>query len=81
MRYIGALFPFISRERSIVLPFTFGPKVGLDGFDELCDWVVARSIDADLTPQKARELYEELISYIDNEVMANNPRWKRFRNS
>lgn len=81
LRYIGALFPFISRERSIVLPFTFGPKVGLDGFDELCDWVVARSIDADLTPQKARELYEELISYIDNEVMANNPRWKRLRNS
>lgn len=40
-----------------------------------------RSIDADLTPQKARELYEELIGYIDNEVMANNPRWKRLRNS
>lgn len=65
------------RGGEIVMPFYFGEQVTLEAFDELCSWVCAHAKRRDIDIRRVRELYEKLITWVDNEVMCNEPQWMR----
>lgn len=73
----------------ILLPFLFHAfdfknpckiTANSDQLDKLCKWIQPQLIDETVSFNDIRNKYDELIHYIDNDIMKKYPNWKKARN-
>ncbi len=81
--------PLLQRKcnRFILLPFLFCPinaryshraTATPSQLDSLCKWLQPH-LETPATLEEIRKAYEELIDYIDNEIMKPSPHWDRWK--
>ena len=72
--------PSRGERKLMVLPFYYSETVTLEGFDDLCVWVQKHAQNRGVSISRIKELYEQFIKWIDNEVVGDNGAWRLARN-
>lgn len=69
--------PSRHERKVMVLPFYYTEaSVSLEGFDELCVWVQKHAHNKDLSISRIKELYEQFIKWIDDDVIGDQGAWR-----
>jgi hypothetical protein len=71
----------INNHGAMLLPFVYHKDKVIDtrSLDKLCVWVKENAEKSDITLGRIHELYEQMIDWIDNDIMKGEPLWHNKR--